>query len=138
MILQSGIFSIIFAMSLRGLGVYSKMGSVFLTAAISGGAVIPGIMSPVTSSRGAQYSFCIVIAVFAFGALLPLYAILVPAAKQQVDPVHIPRDDSSSCERPKSSNRLSQALSAVVRRKKRSSDLPTTEHVERKQETWPG
>lgn len=125
-------------MSLRGLGVYTKMGSVFLTAAISGGAVIPGIMSPVTSSRGVRYSFCVVVAVFAFGTLLPLYTILVPAAKQQVDPVHIPRDGSSSSERPKPPSRLSQAFSAVVRRKKCSSDLPTTEHLERKQETWPG
>lgn len=125
-------------MSLRGLGAYTKSGSVFLTAAISGGAVIPGIMSPVTSSRGVRYSFCVVVAVFAFGALLPLYIMLIPAAKQQVDPVHIPRDDPSSRETPKSSSRLSQALGAVVRRKKRSSDQPTAEHVENKQETWLG
>ena len=125
-------------MCLRGLGAYTKTGSVFLTAAISGGAVIPGIMSPVTSRLGAQRSLCVVVAVFAFGALLPLYTSLVPAAKAQVAPVHIRRDHYSNNERPTSSSRLSKVFSAVVRRKKRLSDLPTVSHVEDKQETWPG
>ena len=125
-------------MSLRGLGAYTKTGSIFMTAAISGGAVIPGIMSPITSSLGIQHSFCIVVAVFAFGALLPIYTILVPAAKEQVDPVHLSRDHPTTCERPVPSNRLSKAFSAMVKRKKRSSDLPATSHVENKYESWPG
>ena len=125
-------------MSLRGLGAYTKMGSVFLTAAISGGAVIPGIMSPVKSRLGVQRSLCVVVAVFALGALLPLYTLFVPAAKAQVDPVHEPRYQSSTSEQPNSSSRLSKALSAVVRRKKRLSGLPTANHVEDKQDTWPG
>ena len=124
-------------MSLRGLGAFTKMGSVFLTAAISGGAVVPGIMSPVAYHRGVPYSLCVVVAVCAFGAILPLYTVAVPAAKDQVDPVHTPRDDTFMHDRP-ASRRLSKAFSAVVRRKKRSSDLPTTTHVEGKQETWPG
>ncbi len=125
-------------MSLRGLGAYTKTGSIFMTAAISGGAVIPGIMSPITSSLGIQHSFCIIVAVFAFGALLPFYTILVPAAKEQVDPIHLPQDLSSTCERPVTSNRLSKAFSAVVRRRKRSSHLQATSHVENKHESWPG
>lgn len=85
---ESGIFSLIFAMSLHGLGTHTKTGAVLLTAATSGGAVIPGIMSPVTNSHSVQYSFCVVVAVFAFGAIMPIYLAISPAAKKQVDPVH--------------------------------------------------
>ena len=125
-------------MCLRGLGAFTKTGSVFLTAAISGGAVVPGIMSPITSRLGVQRSLCVAVAAFAFGALLPLYTLLVPAARAQVAPiytVHIPRDYSSSNECPTSSSRLSKVFSAVVKRKKRLSDLPTANHIEDKQET---
>ena len=85
--LQSGIFSTTFAMCIRGLGAFTKTGSVLLTAATSGGAVVPAIMSPVSESRGVQYGLCVVVAFFAFGALLPIYAETVPAARAQVDPV---------------------------------------------------
>lgn len=125
-------------MCIRGLGAYTKTGSILLTAATSGGAVVPAIMSPVTDRRGVQYSFCVVVAFFAFGALLPIYTETVPAAKAQVDPV---REQSVSSDAPTSPlrpRRATRVFGAVVRRKNRSSELPTVEHVEGQLKEWSG
>lgn len=135
---ESGIFSTTFAMCIRGLGAYTKTGSILLTAATSGGAVVPAIMSPVTDRRGVQYSFCVVVAFFAFGALLPTYTETVPAAKAQVDPV---REQSASPDAPTSPlrpRRATRVFGAVVRRKNRSSELPTVEHVQGQLKEWSG
>lgn len=147
---ESGIFSLIFAISLHGLGQHTKTGAVLLTAATSGGAVIPAIMSPVTDGRGVQYAFCVVVAVFAFGSLMPIYLALTPAAKKQVDPVHTdPNSVLGGTERPTASNRARRVLGAVIRRNKKTSsettnnEDPTTEHIEANStpqyhERWPG
>ena len=133
---ESGIFSLIFAMSLHGLGKHTKMGSVLLTAGTSGGAVVPAIMWPVVSHHNVRYALCVVVAVFAFGALMPLYLSISPAAKKQVDPVHSRQNSIlASGVRPATPNRANRIFSAVVRRKKASiestpSDSPTCEHVE--------
>ena len=153
---ESGIFSLIFAISLRGLGQYTKTGAVLLTAATSGGAVIPAIMSPVSDLYGVQYAFCVVVAVFAFGAVMPVYLNVVTPAKRQVDPIHSSQERDSILDgevRPSKGerNRAGKALSAVIRRannKKSSSsettasDVPTTKHLEGQrrssQERWSG
>ncbi|KAK4694658.1 MFS transporter, FHS family, L-fucose permease, partial [Lecanoromycetidae sp. Uapishka_2] len=134
---ESGIFSLIYAISIRGLGMHTKTGAVFITAATSGGAVIPAIMNPVTERYGLQYSLCVVVAVFSFGTLMPIYLCISPAAKKQVDPVHVNRSCILSQEtRPMSSSRASRVFSAVTRRKKppsentATSDEPTIEHLE--------
>ncbi|KAL9607714.1 MAG: hypothetical protein Q9167_007394 [Letrouitia subvulpina] len=122
MLFESGIFSIIFAMCIRGLGSRTKMGSILLTASTSGGAVIPVIMSPVNDARGIPYGFSVVVAVFSFGLLLPLWTIIVPAAKQQVNTVTIEREadlDSGHLSKPK---QFRNAFGAAVQRKKRCSD----------------
>ena len=93
---ESGIFPLIFAISLRGLGSLTKSGSVYLTAAISGGAILPVIMYPVANAYGLRYSFCVVAAASAFGAVFPVYLILVPKARKQVDPVHMGRKQRSA------------------------------------------
>ncbi len=114
-------------MCLRGLGAHTKTGSAFMTAAISGGAIFPVILNPVRSSRGVQYSFCVIIAIYAFGAVFPTYLNLVTPAKKQVDPVvtgRSARTPSSTSTKPPG------PIGGVFRRKKTSSDLPTTEHVE--------
>ncbi|KAG8527879.1 uncharacterized protein KY384_006795 [Bacidia gigantensis] len=85
---ESGIFSLIFSISLRGLGGRTKWGAMFLAASTSGGALVPGVMSPVRSSRGVQYAFAVVVAVFAFGTTFPLYLETTGQARRQVDPVH--------------------------------------------------
>lgn len=133
---ESGIFSLVFAISLRGLGKHSKTGSVLLTAATSGGAIIPAIMWPVVSNNSVRYAFCVVVAVFAFGALMPIYLSISPAAKKQVDPIQMRQNSILGGEmRPTTPNKANRIFSAVVRRKKTSSetttsDLPTCEHVE--------
>lgn len=114
-------------MCLRGLGAHTKTGSAFMTAAISGGAIFPVILDPVQSSRGVQYSFCVIIAIYAFGAIFPAYLNLATPAKRQVDPVET---DQSARTPSSTSTKPSRAIGGVFRRKKTSSDLPTTEHVE--------
>ena len=138
---ESGIFSLIFAISLRGLGMHTKTGSVILTAATSGGAVIPGIMSPVTNSHGLRYAISVVVGVFAFGALMPIYLAVSPAAKAQVDPVRTKRShalDQEGRHVSSSGNRASKVFSVVTRKKKTpsettASDQVTVEHLEGRQ-----
>ena len=84
---QSGIFPLIYAISLRGLGSDTKTGAVLLTVATAGGAVFPVIQNPVAASYGQQYSFCVVLAASAAGIVFPLYLETVGKAKKQVDPV---------------------------------------------------
>ena len=133
---ESGIFSLIFAISLHGLGKHTKMGSVLLTAGTSGGAIIPAIMWPAVSHHNVRYAFCVVVAAFAFGALMPIYLCLSPAAKKQVDPVHLRRNSVLAAGvRPTTPNKANRMFSHVIRRKKTSSetgasDSPTCEHVE--------
>ncbi|KAL8666949.1 MAG: hypothetical protein Q9168_007382 [Polycauliona sp. 1 TL-2023] len=135
---RSGVFSIIFAMCLRGLGSRTKMGSVMLTAATSGGAVIPVIMDPVNSSKGTRYGFSVPLAVFAFGLLLPLYTTIVPAARQQVDPILKRPANVSTSEHSGAARKLGRRFGSVVRRKERWSESPQTEDDERKEEDSPG
>ncbi|KAL9067079.1 MAG: hypothetical protein Q9157_006929 [Trypethelium eluteriae] len=82
---EGPLFSLIFTTGLRGMGARTKDASALLTAAISGGAVFPPIMYAVSKSRGAQYSFCIVVAAFAAGVLLPLWINGDGRARRQVD-----------------------------------------------------
>ena len=80
----------IFAIALRGLGSHTKSGSVYLTAAISGGAIFPVIMDPVSGPDGMYvgYSFCVVVAACVAGAIFPAYTCIVPKARNQVDPIY--------------------------------------------------
>lgn len=135
---ESGIFSTIFAMCIRGLGAHTKSGAVALTASTVGGAVIPAIMSPVADHRGLRYAFAVVVAFFAFGSILPIYTALVSAAKVQVDPVYAPHEIDATDARPVRSHRAGRMLSAIRRRKKESGAIARTEHVERDKETEPG
>lgn len=134
---ESGIFSLIYAICLRGLGAQTKSGSVWLTVATSGGAVIPAIMSPVTSSRGVRYSYVVVVAVSSFGAILPAYLAISPAAKGQVDPHHRKKvgDARGGLLTPM---RISKALSGMIRRRRASSDLQRSEHGDDEREKEAG
>ena len=141
---ESGIFSLIFAIALRGLGSKTKWGAVLLAASTSGGAVIPGIMSPVKGSRGVQYAFAVVVAVFSFGAIFPLYLECAPAARAQVDPGRGRRKPNPILgEDEKSSQRgANKFLGIVTRRRMKvgkaeegsettaSPEIPDFEHVE--------
>lgn len=122
MFFESGTFPLIYAISIRGLGKHTKTGSALLTAAISGGIMGPAIMSPVSNSKGLQYAYCVVVAVFAFGSVFPSYLIIAPAAKAQVDPIHRLQDRRWSL------GRVSKLLRPNTKRE--NSDLPTVGHVE--------
>lgn len=123
MFFESGTFPLIYAISIRGLGKHTKTGSALLTAAISGGMIGPAIMSPVSNSKGLQYAYCVVVAIFAFGSVFPFYLVIAPAAKAQVDPIHRLQDRRWSLDR------VSQ-LFHPSSSKRTNSDLPTVGHLE--------
>lgn len=89
---EGSIFPIVYAISMRGLGAGTWDGAAIMTAAISAGAVVPPILYGVTKSHSVQYSWCVMLAVFSFGTIFPLYLNFVPAARKQVDPIHEKRD----------------------------------------------
>jgi fucose permease len=88
-----------FAMGLRGLGKWTKLGGCILTAAFFGACPLPFVQLAVSQdpALSVQYSFCVVVALFAAATLFPLYLNLVPAARHHVDSVSLtlPRRVSS-------------------------------------------
>ena len=106
-------------MCLCGLGKHTKDGAILITAATSGGAVIPPILSAVSDHRGLRYSYCVTVAVFAFGAILPIYTALVRPAKRQVDPHY----DVKSEKRPRTPMKGTFGL-----RKRKTGKMPSPSH----------
>lgn len=84
---ESGVFSIIFALSLRGTAQHTKTAAVFMTMAIGGGTFFPFAEYAAYLSNGQPYSYSVLVALFAAGAIFPVYLNFVPAVKKQVDPV---------------------------------------------------
>ncbi|RHZ54104.1 putative MFS monosaccharide transporter [Aspergillus thermomutatus] len=84
---ESGAFSIIFALSLRGTARHTKTAASLLAMAISGGAFFPFAQYAAQLARGVSYSYCVLVALFSAGAIFPVYLNFVPAAKKQVDRV---------------------------------------------------
>ena len=144
---ESGVFSIIYAISLRGMGAHTKMASALMAAAISGGALFSPLQTVVAQSRGLQYSFCLPLAAFAFGTIFAVYLNLVPAAKSQVDPVHERRERrrnqrnalrSTSSVIDTAQVRNQFGLSGILARRKREkhrSDIPNAQHIEQRAES---
>ncbi|KAF1810294.1 MFS general substrate transporter [Eremomyces bilateralis CBS 781.70] len=83
---EGPIFSIIYAMAIRGTGKHVKMTSTFLTAAISGGACLRPIMFVAFLRHDALYSYWVVVMAFACGTVFPLWLWLDPRPKKIVDP----------------------------------------------------
>ncbi|ETN43067.1 uncharacterized protein HMPREF1541_02225 [Cyphellophora europaea CBS 101466] len=143
---EAGIFAIIFAMCMRGLGRHTKTGSAFMTAAISGGSALPVIQWAAANVGGIKYSYCVPLAAAAFAMLFPIYLNLVPAAKRQVDPIHerrLAQREKRAAALQRSDTAVSRAASVsnqfgivgiVARHKKHNrsaTDVPSSEHVER-------
>ncbi|KAJ5281460.1 Major facilitator superfamily domain general substrate transporter [Penicillium angulare] len=84
---ESGAFSIIFAISLRGTARHTKTAATLLTVGISGGVYFPFAEYAAYKAHSMPYSFCVIVALFAAGSIFPLYLNMVPAVKKQVDPV---------------------------------------------------
>ncbi|KAF1987898.1 MFS general substrate transporter [Aulographum hederae CBS 113979] len=144
---EGPIFSLIYAMCLRGMGRHTKTASTILTAAISGGAVFPPIMHAVLVQHNVEFSYCVVVASFAFGATLAIYFMLVPQAKRQVDPgkqdeckgpgllpstgVDNKRRESRVSFAEKAGRRLSWRPGVKGRNRRKSGNM--TEHIEKRQ-----
>ncbi|KAH9844831.1 Major Facilitator Superfamily [Teratosphaeria destructans] len=128
---EGPIFNLIFAQALRGMGRHTKIASVYLTAAISGGAVFSPISSHITSSDGrARYALVVAVATFAFGALFALELNLSGTARRQVEPIRDATSPSSS--RPGSpSSTASRALSFLHVGKRSRSESSNVECKER-------
>ena len=135
---EAGIFSIIYAICMRGLGEHTKTGSAFMSSAISGGAVFPVIQWAVGNQHGLRYSYSVPLGTACFGAIFALYLNLVPAARLQVDPTHEDRTrrrEKRIVERQNSaasydSTAQKFGLAGIMARRKRNHG-PTSEHVER-------
>jgi hypothetical protein len=84
---ESGAFSTIFALSLRGTARHTKTAASLLATAISGGVYFPFAQYAAQLAGGVSYSYSVLVALFCAGAIFPLYLNFVPAAKKQVDPV---------------------------------------------------
>jgi len=130
---ESGIFSIIFAMAMRGMGSHTKTASALVTAAISGGAVFPFVQWAVSTTHGLRYSYCVPLAAAAFGMVFPLYLNLVPAARNQVDPNHearTPRRAPGVLPPEILTKEPDSTMQPLGWLQKHTSDLPSAEHVE--------
>jgi fucose permease len=86
---EGPIWPIIFAISLRRIGKRTKLAGALITTAASGGGLFPFVMWDIqqVSHKTAQYSFIIIVALFAFRAVYPIYLNLEPMARKQVNPV---------------------------------------------------
>ncbi|KAI9727077.1 MAG: hypothetical protein M1828_007278 [Chrysothrix sp. TS-e1954] len=87
---EGPIFSLLYAIPLRGLGRRAKDAAALITASTSGGALGPGLYYLAAQSRGdsgQQYAYCTVIATSAATALFAVYLNLWPSAREQVDPI---------------------------------------------------
>jgi fucose permease len=127
---EGPIFSLIFALSLRGMGRHTKDAAAVLTAAISGGAAWPPIMYGVVqgTGKGYQYAYCVIVAAFATGMLLPIWQNVQPVARKLADPM--PKDgglDVGDTSRTSSSLHRPRSYFKHRRRKEGSSGV---EHVE--------
>ncbi|PVH80503.1 MFS general substrate transporter [Cadophora sp. DSE1049] len=95
---EGPVWPLVFAIGLRGLGRKTKQGASYLTAAASGGAVFPFVILAVqkVEDRSVQYSYCVIVALFATGTLYPAYLNFVPRVRHVVDPMRqgdlLPRD----------------------------------------------
>jgi fucose permease len=85
---EGPVFPLVYAIGIRGLGRRTKVGAVCITAATSGGGAFQFVMWAVqrVDNKSVKYSFCVIVALFAFSLIFPAYLSLVPDARHQVDP----------------------------------------------------
>jgi fucose permease len=86
---EGPIFSLIYAISLRGLGRYTKDGAALITGAICGGGVFPPILFGVAHGNPANFgsAYKVIVAAFAIGSLFPIYLNVFPLARRMADPI---------------------------------------------------
>ncbi|TKA70838.1 hypothetical protein B0A55_06932 [Friedmanniomyces simplex] len=122
--MEGPIFSLIFAQSLRGMGRHTKLASVLITSAVSGGAVFAPISSHLANqAHRPMYSLVVAVAAFAAGSTFAVGVNGNAKARAQVDPIRDATTPSGggggSGSRPGSTDsRASRALSFFSMRKK--------------------
>jgi fucose permease len=145
---EAGTFSIIYAICMRGMGADTKTAAALMTAAISGGAVPPFIQWAVSKTHGIKYSYCVPLAVFAFGMIFPIYLNLLPAARLCVDPTHENRNMRRAARkgRGRTESELTDVgdesrqfgLMGIIARRRRlklkEAEGPSTLHIERRRQ----
>jgi fucose permease len=84
---EGPIWPLIFSGALRGMGRRTKTAAAVLTTATAGAAVIPWIIRVIMKDGGksVRYSYCSLIAFLGLATLFPIYLIVFPGARQQVD-----------------------------------------------------
>lgn len=90
---ESGVFSIIFALALRGTARHTKTASALLTTGVSGGGVFTFAQHAARlayshgDGDGIYDSYAVLLAMFCAATVFPIYLNVFPAVKKQVDPV---------------------------------------------------
>ncbi|KAH7146755.1 major facilitator superfamily domain-containing protein [Dactylonectria estremocensis] len=80
-IFEGPIPNLVFAIALRGLGSWTGLACCLLISGASLGACIwPWVMLAVSRGNSAQFTFCVVVGLFAVGSIFPLYLNLVRSA----------------------------------------------------------
>ncbi len=148
---EGPVWPLVYAIGLRGMGKHTKMAAALITAGAGGGAIFQFVMFAVqrVGHRTTQYSFCVIVALFAFGTIFPLYLNLVPGARHQVDPAKLMGFDDGELAHAseqmdsRTSNRgLSYRLSVVLakfagKENREIGELPVVEHREsRRNGSW--
>lgn len=127
---EGPLFSLIFAQSLRGKGRHTKIASVCLTSAVSGGAVFLPISYHIQSNGRAMYALVIAVAAFAAGTVFPIGLNGNRFARKQCDPVtdvtSLPQSRDGS-----STSRTSRTFGFLPTSKKSRRDSANDEWKER-------
>ncbi len=76
---MSIMYPTIFALGIRGLGEYTKLGSSLIVMAIVGGAIMPFIMGKLADEFGMRYGFIMPLGCFVY---VMLYAAFWPALER--------------------------------------------------------
>ena len=89
---EGPLFPLLFAMALRGLGRWMKLGAVIQMTTLCGAILIIYIMLAVAhlDGRSLQQSFYVPVGIYAAGIAFAIYLSLFPAARHLVDPVALP------------------------------------------------
>ncbi|THW00783.1 MFS general substrate transporter [Aureobasidium pullulans] len=123
---EGPLFALMFAQSIRGMGKYTKDGSVVLIAAVCGGGVFPGLSYVASKAQNSQYALCVSVAGFTGATLLPFFLNFNPLARTLCDPLKDPSELAEE-DLPGSSTSsvASRALSFFSIRRKSAGEMKT-------------
>lgn len=109
---ESACFPMIFALSVRGLGIYSKDASKWQVSSAGAGAIFPGVYYAVMRSKGgnafaARYAMCVPLALFATAVTYPAYLSLRPRERKRTR--RVPLEEMSRSRRRRLSIEMASA-----------------------------